>query len=263
MVLMAARNIPVMKNIVFLIAVSSAILVSGCVNDNHGISYGNGVLITAFESDLGATAVQSEDDVGLMLKVQNQGEVDATNVEAQIMGIDLDEWGTGFSWSGDKKQLGTLLAADPVTKTQGQIKTAQWTLTAPNLPSGTELTYEPRVRTFYDYRTRATKSVTLVDVEELRRIIQQGRSLPGGSTRSSAGPLSVEVRTGDFVKTQNYDDPFPLNIFITNMIWESGGSVIEGSGYYGGWVSEDLRYPVKVTITLPEGMSLTGETTEG
>jgi hypothetical protein len=108
---------------------------------------------------------------------------------------------------------------------------------------------------FYDYQTQAVKPITLVDVDELRRIIQQGKTLPGEATRSSAGPLSVEIRTGDFVKTQSYDDPFPLNVFITNDLWESGGSVYEGSGYYGSYY-EDIQYPVKVKISLPDGMRL-------
>ena len=237
-----------------LLILAAVVVVSGCTGGQQGISYGKGVIITGFESDVGSMSVESEDDVSLMVKVQNQGEVDAENVKAQIIGIDLDEWGTGFSWS-DEKDFGTLKAADPVTNTEGATKTAQWDLEAPELPKGTDFTYKPRVRVFYDYYTRASKPVTLVDVEELKRIIQQGNSLPGQSTRSSAGPFSVEIKTGDFVKTQDYDDPFPLNIFITNDLWESGGSVIEGSSYFGGW-GENLQYPVKVSITLPEGMSL-------
>jgi hypothetical protein len=239
-----------------LLILSAVVLVSGCTGQDGGVAYGKGVAITGFESDMGSLSLESGDDVSLMLRVQNQGEIEATDVKAQIIGIDLDEWGTGFSWS-EEKDLGTLQAPDPVTNTEGQTKTAQWDLEAPELPKGTEFTYSPKVRVFYDYETQALKPITLVDVEELRRIIQQGKSLSSGSTQSSAGPFSVEIRTGDFVKTQDYDDPFPLNVFITNDLWESGGSVIEGSGYYGGWGwGEELQYPVKVSITLPDGMSL-------
>jgi hypothetical protein len=240
----------------FLVTLSAVLVVSGCTipGGGDGVAYGKGVAITGFESDLGSLAIESEDEVSLLLRVQNQGEVDANDVEAQIIGIDLDEWGTGFSWT-EKKDLDDLQAADPITNTEGQTKTAQWNLEAPKLPKGTQFTYEPRVRVFYDYQTKAVKPITLVDVEELRRIIQQGKTLPGESTRYSAGPLSVQIKTGDFIKTQNYDDPFPLNIFIINDIWESGGSVIEGSGFYSSYF-EELAYPVQLTITLPQGMSL-------
>jgi hypothetical protein len=255
MVSMAARESPGVKSLFLLLPLAAVVFVSGCLGPSDGVSYGKGVAITGFESDLGALAIESGDDVGLLLKVQNQGEVDALDVEAQIIGIDLDEWGTGFTWT-DTERLNDLKAADPVTNTEGQTKTAQWDLEAPELPRGTEFTYEPRVRVFYDYETKAVKPITLVDVAELRRIIQQGKTLPGESTRSSAGPFSIEIKTGDFVKTQDYDDPFDLNVIITNDLWESGGSVIEGSGYFGGFGFDQFQYPVKITITLPEGMSL-------
>ncbi len=256
--MMAAKSSPGAKSLMLLLTLFAVLIVSGCVSDS-GISYGKGVIITGFESDMGSHSIESGDDVSLLLRVQNQGELDADDVKAQIMGIDLDGWGTGFSWS-EEKDLGTLLAADPVTNTEGQTKTSQWNLEAPELPKGTEFTYEPMVRVFYDYETKAAKPITLVDVDELKRIIQQGKTLSGETTCSSSGPLSVQIKTGDFVKTQDYDDPFPLNIFITNDVWESGGSVIEGSSYYGGWGSE-FQYPVKVSITLPDGMSL--ESSEG
>jgi hypothetical protein len=254
MVLMAERNTPGAKPLTFLLILSAVLAVSGCTGQDGGVSYGKGVVITGFESDLGSLSLESEDEVSLLLKAQNQGELDAENVKAQIIGIDLDEWGKGYGWSKDK-DMGTLQAADPVTNTEGQTKTVQWNLEAPKLPKGTDFTYEPRVRIFYDYKTTARKPITLVDVEELKRIIQQGKTLPGESTQTSAGPFTVQIKTGDFVKTQRTNDPFPLNIFITNDLWESGGSVYEDSGYYGSLL-EQFQYPVEVSITLPSGMRL-------
>jgi hypothetical protein len=254
---MATKTLRDLRLLGFLAVVSLVVFTSGCTapGSSGGISYGKGVIIQGFESDMGSLSVESGDEISLMLKVQNQGELDALNVEAKIIGIDLDEWGTGFAWSDDKN-LGDLHPPDPITKTEGQSKTTQWNLEAPELPTGTEFSYEPRVRVFYDYETKAVKPITLVDVDELKTIIQQGKTLSGEATRSSAGPMTIEIRTGDFVKTQNYDDPFPLNVFITNDLWETGGSVTEGSGYYGGWGFDKFQYPVKVTLTLPSGMSL-------
>ena len=259
---MAARDFPGVKSIMFLLVLFSVLVVSGCTTtDGGGISYGKGVIITGFESDMGSLAVETDDDVSLLLRVQNQGEVDATNVEALLIGVDLDEWNAAFGYSEDQN-LNTLMSADPVTETEGQTKTAQWDLRAPKLPKGTEFTYEPVVRVFYDYQTKAAKPVTLVDVDELRRIIQQGKTLSGETTQSSSGPITVQIKTGNFIKTQNYDDPFPLNIFITNDLWESGGSVIEGSST-GGFYYGDIQYPVRVKITLPEGMRLESSSSTG
>jgi hypothetical protein len=259
---MAARESPGVKSIIFLLALFAVLVVSGCTTtDGGGISYGKGVIITGFESDLGSLAVETDDDVSLLLRVQNQGEVDATNAEAILIGVDLNEWNAAFGYT-ERQPLNTLMSADPVTETEGQTKTAQWDLKAPKLPKGTEFTYEPVVRVFYDYQTKAAKPVTLVDVDELRRIIQQGKTLSGEATQSSAGPITVQIKTGNFIKTQNYDDPFPLNIFITNDLWESGGSVIEGSST-GGFYYGEKQYPVRVKITLPEGMRLESSSSTG
>jgi hypothetical protein len=260
---MAARFSTGAKSLTILLILSLVVFVSGCTGTGNTVSYGKGVIIENFESDLGSLAVESGDDVGLLLRIQNQGELEAGDVEAELYNVDLSEWGTGFSWTGEKKDLGNLLAPDPRTNTEGETQTVQWYLEAPDLPKNTERTYTPYVRVYYDYKTNAQKPVTLVDDEELRRLIQQGKTLPGGITDTSAGPFSVEIKTGDFIKTQRTDDPFPLNIFITNDLWESGGSVIEGTGFFGGFGFDSFQYPVRVTITLPPGISLTGEGSDG
>jgi hypothetical protein len=249
MVLMAEGNSPGLKPLMFLLTLSAVVLVSGCT-DQGGVSYGKGVVITDFDSDF--SSLQSGEDLTLRLRVQNQGEADAENVKAQIIGIDLDEWGTGFGWS-EEEDLGTLIAADPTTNTEGQMKQAEWYLEAPDYPENIKFTHTPEVRVTYDYTTTALKSITLVDVDELRRIRDAGKTIPGGATQSSAGPLSVQIKTGDFVKTQQLKDPFPLNIIIRN---DQTGYVLEGDGYYGGWGADEYSSPVKVTITLPSGMSL-------
>lgn len=246
------------KPLAFILILSAVLITSGCTTDpGTTVTLGKGVAITGFESDFPGMSLESDDDVGLMLRVQNQGELDAEDVEAQLYGIDMSEWGTGGFMTSETENIGTLLAADAVTGTEGQSKTVQWNLRAPSLPKGNQFTYEPRVRVSYDYQTKARKPITLVDVDELKKLVQQGKTLSSEATRSSAGPLSVEIRTGNFVKTQNYDDPFPLNIFVTNDLWESGGSVVEGSGFFG-YGLDQYQYPVKVKLTLPDGMSLSG-----
>ena len=82
---------------------------------------------------------------------------------------------------------------------------------------------EPIVRVSYDYKTIAQKPITIVDINELRRLIQQGETLQSKSTTYTAGPLSIEIKTGDFVKTQSTDPTLPVYIAVTNDLWESGG----------------------------------------
>jgi len=50
----------------------------GCTTDpGTTVTLGKGVAITGFESDFPGMSLESDDDVGLMLRVQNQGELDA------------------------------------------------------------------------------------------------------------------------------------------------------------------------------------------
>jgi hypothetical protein len=231
----------------FVLPIITIILISGCIGPlAPSQPTGKGVVIQEWVPDF--SQVNSAEPVKLQLKVQNIGDSKAENVEAEIIGIDVEK-----EWNGNKiKDLGDLQKPDYVSNTPGESKTEEWRLTAPKLPKGTDFEYEPIIRVSYDYITIAHKPITLVDRDELRRIIQQGKSLPSKPTTSSAGPLSVEIRTGDYVKTAKIDDPFPIYILITNDLWESGGSVIPKTG----WGTTEKDYPVKVTIKTPEGTTL-------
>ena len=74
---MAFISSPGLKPLTLLTILSAVVLVSGCVNTGPSstVSYGKGVIITGFESDMGSLAVESKDAIGLMLKIQNQGEL--------------------------------------------------------------------------------------------------------------------------------------------------------------------------------------------
>jgi len=230
-----------------VLVLAAVMLVSGCVAPGPTVGVGAGVVITDWTPDF--SEVKSGDQVQLKLRVQNQGTVKAENVRAEITGITLEDWNAGFFETED---LGDLIAADPETNTPGQSRSKTWNLRAPQLAKGIEFTYEPVVKVSYDYSTIARKPITLVDVDELRRIKQQGKSLPSKSTQYSAGPLSVEVKTGDYVKTSDEwgteYDIFPIYIEITNTGWEQGGTVIPGSFAYG-----EENYPVEIKITPPTG----------
>jgi hypothetical protein len=248
--------------ILLTVPLAVVVLISGCTTgDTTSVSFGNGVAITGWEPDF--SSVDSEEPVSLQLKIQNTGRADAENVQAKIINVNLDEWGTGFSWTGDEKDFGTLLAPDEKTGTPGQTETYMWNLEAPELPEGMQFTYTPMVRVVYDYTTKAAKPITLVTTEELRRLVQNGMTLSGQTATYTEGPLSVEIRTGNFVKTGDIDQEFPIYILITDI---GGGGVIPSSGMWGtgwgGWGTEDERYPVEMTLTLPDRMSLESEGSE-
>jgi len=242
------------KLLLLMVPIAIVVMVSGCTGGNTVVA-GNGVIILDFAPDF--SNVYSGDSLKLQLRAQNQGQVTAKNVEAELTNIDTSEWGTfGFGFGED---MGDMLPYDATENTPGEIRTKEWRLEAPELPKGTTQTYEPMVKVSYDYKTVAQKSITVVDEDELRRIIQQGNSLPSKPTTQTAGPLSVNIQTGEYVRTsgasggQSYD-VFPVYIEISNDGWGSGGTVVnDGFGYGFG---HEYDYPVRVKVTPPNGVTV-------
>lgn len=233
-----------------ILALVSVVLISGCVQWGGAGVAGNGVVILNFEPDLMGT-YDSGDPVKLMLRIQNLGEVRATDIKAELAGIDTTQWAAfGATFY---KTIGDMIGYDTETNTQGAEKTVIWDLEAPELERGIDLVYEPIAKVSYNYRTTAQKPITIVAEDELRRIQQQGGSLPTKVTTYTGGPLSVTVETKDYVKTTeefgDYD-VFPISIDITNSY---GGTVIpDGFGGFGV-LGEEYLYPVQVRITPPAG----------
>lgn len=215
------------------------LFISGCVAPDGGGVSGNGIVITKFEPSL--AAVNSQDDLSLRVEVENRGEA-IGRAAAKLMGIYAQDWGVFQT----DQPLEELLPADSEAGTTGQLGVATWRLRAPDLQRGEKRTYEPMVRVFYSYETKVTKPITFVTSDELRRTIQNGESLPADPTVMSAGPITVDVRTGNFVRTtENWQQSyFPIQIDIRN----TGGGLIAG---------ED--YPVGIEIEAPQGTIFRGD----
>lgn len=238
------------SGILLILPMVAVVLISGCVQWGGTVAAGDGVVIWGFEPDILGT-YYSGDSVKLQLRIQNMGEVRATQVEAELAGIDVTEWAAfGATFY---KNIADMTPYDSETNTPGAEKIVIWNLEAPELAKGIDITYEPIVKVSYDYKTIAQKPITIVAEDELRRIQQQGGSLPSKITIYTGGPLSVYVKTRDYVKTTeefgSYD-VFPISIDITNTY---GGYVIPDSfGGFGGF-GEEYIYPVQVRITPPAG----------
>lgn len=235
----------------WLIPVFAVMVISGCVTGPATAGLGAGLAITDWKPDL--SEVYSGDDIQLQFRLQNQGEVKAENVRAELAGIDITEWGTFGGFEETKEVAGTMLPYDTTSNTPGEVRTVDWKLKAPSLAKGTDFAYTPIVKVSYDYKTSAQKPITLVDVDELRRIKQQGRTLSGKPTTYSAGPMAVEIKTGNYVKTSDdfgtQYDIFPVYIKVTNTQWEQGGTAVEG----GLFSFSEGNYPVQMSIIPPSG----------
>lgn len=241
-----------MRALLFLLPVALVVFVSGCTLPGPGPGAGGpGVSINAFQSDF--TQVYSNEEIKLQLEVQNNGDVKATNVQAELAGISTEEWGTFV----DIIEIGDLLPVQTQqdgSVIQGETRTIQWTdLFAPYLVRGTQFTYSPEVRVSYDYATTAQKPITIVDEDELRNIIAAGETLPGKATTYSSGPISINIETGNYVKTSQTGsgstfDIFPVNIHIENTQFTSGSTVVKPLVGIG-----PETYPVLVEIIPPAG----------
>jgi len=244
------------QRFLILLLLTAVIIASGCIGATT-TGTGNGLSIQAFEPDF--ASVYSDENVKLQLRAKNMGDVVAENIKAEIAGISLSEWsGSGFGFT-QEQNLGKALPYDQATKTEGETKTAYWNLKAPKLPKGISYDYTPIAKLSYDYKTQAIQPMTIVDETELRRIIQQGKSLPSKTSAYTKGPFSVDIETGNYVKTSSRFtsgttyDIFPISIKITNSGWESGGTVLREGGAFSGFWGKDYDYPVQVKITPPAG----------
>lgn len=233
------------KSSLYLVGlVAMVLVVSGCASGSSPA--GNGVSILSFEPDF--NSVESGEQVALSLKVKNTGQSEAKSVKAILLGIDNSEWQVFDT----EKNLFNLLGADTAQGSTGEEKTATFELRAPKLAKGITQTYRPQARVFYESTTSASKKLTFVGEDELRRLVQQGKSLSSSPTVQTAGPLSVEIATGDFVKTSDISGTkrFPLTIKIRNT---GGGAVSRQT--FGGSEADNL---VSMELKLPTGLSFEG-----
>lgn len=242
-----------MKFAVLVLPILLVVLVSGCVGfGGGGVTYGNGVIILNWEPDF--PSIESGDNVRLYLRVQNQGGAEAKDVRARITGIDVREWGT----TDEEEDLDDITKPDPTYGTSGGIKEAHLNLEAPELAEGITQTYHPIVRVYYEYTTAVAKPIMLVSEDELRRLVQQGKSLPTSTTQYSAGPILVDIRTGDKIKVSEdwSRKTFPLTIHVENI----GGGVVSkrtiGTREYDNVLSVDIDLPSGLSFETSDCRSL-------
>ncbi len=223
----------------------AVIITSGCVGQQQGGGTGPGLVIQAFEPDL--AAVESLDNVRLRFRIENSGGEEARFVLARLIGINPVEWNIP---TGTDIQLGNFLPANPSFGTAGTEKTDFYELIAPVLPEGQRITYNPILRVYYNYRTTVTQPITLVTEEELRRLSQEGESLPTGITTVSGGPLLVTVKTGNLIKAttaSGIPKLFPVTIRIEN----TGPGSLARNPFSPAVLNDDS---VLVSIRLPPGL---------
>ncbi|MBN2043229.1 MAG: hypothetical protein JW754_05505 [Candidatus Aenigmarchaeota archaeon] len=260
--------------LVFLTVVS-IILVSGCTylgsyNYNSNTPEGAGVIIESFQPDF--AEVYSGEPVKFTMKVRNSGTFSAENGFAEMLGLDQ-------TWKAVNQELVlndellpneaecrypmhaiSLLPPDQSAGIQGSDKICTWTYIAPSMRSGLFSHYSPRVRFFYDYKSYAIKTVTIVPSDELKVLQTQGKTLPSETTEKSNSPVSIDITTATPVRSFGYDMIFPIIIKIKNM---GDGTICYDSqkcktSLEGGPKWNTFQFK----IILPDDMTLYGNSCE-
>ena len=244
-----------------LLSVLAIMTASGCVTGTTGTTGGPGLVVEKFLPSL--DTIESGEPVSLQLEVRNRGDYNNAMTIAELMDIDPTEWAVA---GGTIRDLGTLLAPDLESQTEGGLATAAWEITSPLLKRGQRLVYPVRARVYYLYETTATKPVWFVTSEELRRIVQLGDALPSESTIMTGGPLAVTVNAGQFVKAREWSESkFQLQIRIQN----SGAGQVRGRNYpiamevtWPSWVTpvkgvcpEQIQWGAVLYNDIPPGLS--------
>ncbi len=269
---MLYRSLPVLFFSVVMVAA-----VSGCTSLDFAGGYnsntpeGAGVIIESFQSSF--SEVFSGEEVIFTVKVRNSGSFRAENGFAEILGLDQ-------TWKPVNEELMlegellpneeecryplhsiSLLPPDPSSGIRGSDKICTWSYRAPRVQKGLSADYEPRVRFFYDYKSYAVRTVTLVPSGELRTLQAQGKPLPSETSESSNSPVDVGIDIATPVRTFGYSVVFPVVMKIKNI----GDGTICSDSYnckmYSAGGPEWNR--LRMEIILPPDLALYGDTCSG
>lgn len=233
------------------------IFVSGCTTTTNTVELGDGVVMLDYDIEFSDVYAEECVDIGILVK--NKGSVEAKRVFVELLGIEQDWYGEGEPWGrGCKSQNGgtwtpghektanepecrwqpeedefNLLPPDPVMGTDGETHTCTWTYKAPEIPEQADITYKATLRIFYQYQTDVVKAVTLMTQEEMKNLMEQGKTLPVDTQSSTRSPVKVDVKTSTPLRMYADKVEFPVIIEIENI---GGGFTCVG---YSSWDNGD------------------------
>jgi len=209
-------------NLIFLLLVCAAVLVSGCTGRQSALG-GNGVVIEEFSAD--PPDLYSGEPFQLKLMVRNAGPLDAKNVRFELSNTKTRSEGLEITCKPEcRGVLERLLAPDPQAGTSGESVNCIWKCNAPeNVPRNAEILFNPEVRVYYTYESSVVSSVTILSTEELRSLQSRGEPLPSETISLAEGPIRLRLQMRSPVRYTEGTGKvtFPLSIHIENV----GGGV--------------------------------------
>lgn len=190
-----------------LILLTLVVLVSGCIQAETFLAQiggtssieGKGLSITEFSSM--PSQQYSGRNVRLSLTLENTGGNSTGNVLACLSGenfigsTSLGKYKEGY-WETTEyicKKTRGLIAPDVSQDIPGGLTTVKWTVTAPAIPEGMTITDMFTARTFFDYSTKASLSITAVSESERISIEQKGETIQTYKVDKTLGPIDINL----------------------------------------------------------------------
>jgi hypothetical protein len=222
-----------MKKFMPMILLFLVVFLAGCVGQS-GTSGGPGVVVTSFSAS--SSTAEPGTGVSFYLTVENKGDVDANNVQAELMGLPQTEWNI----PNRVQSIGQLVAPQPSRgMNQGGVGDISWDLMAP-AGKNVDIPYEATVRVTYDYTSSLDAQISAVSTDWMKQ-----KNDKGGIKfqKSSSGPVSIKLIAPSTIISSGR---IPVQFQITNT----------GSG---GITGEVLTFSVsgvdcqRTDVRLPKG----------
>lgn len=251
-----------------ILGIILAVIVSGCTDTtNASTGTGGSVVIKSFSAD--ETNILGNDKVTLTAEIENTGDSRATAITLQLLELDVKCTGAAVTGCGDSTPTQWGIISGDVSK---QIKSGlristpgeqtvpiqnTWRVQAPKIPANIVQTYDAKTRVSYTYSTSALKQITVITYDEYQRAKAKGETFPVTTTKSSNGPLGIDVKVNEPVKIEGGTTSFILTIIVNNLA--------NGFTFTAGTDANLLanRDWINVNITLPSGLTMldTGDCT--
>lgn len=238
------------------------VLISGCTSiPIPGLSTmtSGGVTIVDFNSDF--PDVYVGDTMKFSLRVRNMGSVEATDVFAELLGLDEDWFVGGEKFPNENEcrydgSFFTLSPPQPEYSVGGEAHTCSWTYDTPEgIPKGMSVTYDATARVYYTYQTNVMKTITLISYDKMKELQQQGKTLVTDTVSQTSSPISITAVTRSPIRISENKNSitFPLEITIQNV----GGGVACITGECKGSFGEESKNKILLKIeSLSDGLGL-------
>ena len=248
----------------YLILPAIVIFISGCTY----IETGNGLVIQNIEPDISESF--SGEVVTFFVRIKNTGSQTASDVHAELLGLDQDWYNEGIPvgdgpWAQGEKLPeevecryisggSTLIPPDPMYGTEGQGFTCSWKYIAPHIPTSTHVTYNPSARVYYKYQSETVKLVNILPREELRRLQDSGNPLPMETISQSRSPVNINVEAPGPIRTSQTTITFPLRISLNNV--DSG--IVCYPNTIDSCKGKNINWnKIRILLDLPSNMQVT------